>query len=99
MSFDITTAAKMLSAMQGRTVLLIGDVMLDRFVDGHVSRISPEAPVPVLGQRGKGVVAVPFFVQPFLNQGLKRIVERLCTLLFLLIVAVAELFANQVQEI
>ena len=50
MSFDITTAAKMLSAMQGRTVLVIGDVMLDRFVDGHVSRISPEAPVPVLGQ-------------------------------------------------
>jgi len=50
MSFDITTAATMLSAMQGRTVLVIGDVMLDRFVDGHVSRISPEAPVPVLGQ-------------------------------------------------
>ncbi len=50
MSFDITTAATMLSAMQGCTVLVIGDVMLDRFVDGHVSRISPEAPVPVLSQ-------------------------------------------------
>ena len=28
-------------------VLLIGDVMLDRYVFGKVSRISPEAPVPV----------------------------------------------------
>src|SRR5512143_166940 len=29
-------------------VLVIGDVMLDRFVYGSVARISPEAPVPVL---------------------------------------------------
>lgn len=29
-------------------VLCIGDVMLDRFVYGTVSRISPEAPIPVL---------------------------------------------------
>lgn len=29
-------------------VLVVGDVMLDRFVYAHVSRISPEAPVPVL---------------------------------------------------
>ncbi|NWG32686.1 MAG: D-glycero-beta-D-manno-heptose-7-phosphate kinase [Rhodocyclaceae bacterium] len=29
-------------------VLVVGDVMLDRFVYGEVSRISPEAPVPVL---------------------------------------------------
>lgn len=27
--------------------LVIGDVMLDQYVHGHVSRISPEAPVPV----------------------------------------------------
>jgi rfaE bifunctional protein kinase chain/domain len=32
----------------GRTVLIIGDVMLDHFVIGHVDRISPEAPVPVV---------------------------------------------------
>ncbi|MFT4150187.1 MAG: D-glycero-beta-D-manno-heptose 1-phosphate adenylyltransferase [Paracoccaceae bacterium] len=31
-----------------RRVLCIGDVMLDRFHYGEVSRISPEAPVPVL---------------------------------------------------
>ena len=29
-------------------VLVVGDVMLDRFVHARVSRISPEAPVPVL---------------------------------------------------
>ncbi len=29
-------------------VLCVGDVMLDRFVYGHVERISPEAPIPVL---------------------------------------------------
>ena len=29
-------------------MLVIGDVMLDRFIDGSVSRLSPEAPVPVL---------------------------------------------------
>ena len=28
-------------------VLVIGDIMLDRFVYGKVERISPEAPVPV----------------------------------------------------
>ena len=29
-------------------ILVVGDVMLDRFIVGHVSRISPEAPVPVI---------------------------------------------------
>jgi len=29
-------------------VLVVGDAMVDRYVYGHVSRISPEAPVPVL---------------------------------------------------
>jgi D-glycero-beta-D-manno-heptose-7-phosphate kinase len=34
--------------MHGRNVVVIGDVMLDEFVWGDVSRISPEAPVPVV---------------------------------------------------
>ena len=29
-------------------VLVIGDIMLDRYVWGRVDRISPEAPIPVL---------------------------------------------------
>lgn len=45
---DATAAASTLVALQKKCVLVIGDVMLDRFIDGSVSRISPEAPVPVL---------------------------------------------------
>jgi D-beta-D-heptose 7-phosphate kinase/D-beta-D-heptose 1-phosphate adenosyltransferase len=29
-------------------VLVVGDVMLDRYIIGHTHRISPEAPVPVV---------------------------------------------------
>lgn len=32
----------------GQTVLVLGDVMLDTWIYGHIERISPEAPVPVL---------------------------------------------------
>ena len=32
----------------GKKFLVIGDLMLDRYVYGEVSRISPEAPVPVV---------------------------------------------------
>jgi D-beta-D-heptose 7-phosphate kinase/D-beta-D-heptose 1-phosphate adenosyltransferase len=32
----------------GSRVLVIGDVMLDEYLKGNVSRISPEAPVPIL---------------------------------------------------
>jgi D-beta-D-heptose 7-phosphate kinase/D-beta-D-heptose 1-phosphate adenosyltransferase len=35
-------------AMTSRTVLCIGDLMLDEFVYGEVSRVSPEAPAPVI---------------------------------------------------
>jgi D-beta-D-heptose 7-phosphate kinase/D-beta-D-heptose 1-phosphate adenosyltransferase len=38
-------------AISGRTVLCIGDLMLDEFVYGEVSRISPEAPAPVIAAR------------------------------------------------
>ena len=38
----------MLPAFSARLVLVLGDVMLDRYVLGEVRRISPEAPIPVL---------------------------------------------------
>src|SRR4051794_27505243 len=42
---DLAAAVRLL----GRTsVLVVGDVMLDRYVYGQVERISPEAPVPIL---------------------------------------------------
>ena len=39
---------KHLSDLAAQTVLCIGDLMLDEFVYGEVSRISPEAPAPVI---------------------------------------------------
>ena len=35
-------------AFRGKRVLLVGDLILDRYLYGHAERISPEAPVPVL---------------------------------------------------
>jgi D-glycero-beta-D-manno-heptose-7-phosphate kinase len=46
-------AAALLRAMRGRRVLVLGDAMLDEFVWGQVSRISPEAPVPVVQVTGQ----------------------------------------------
>ena len=43
--FDFEEALRLVS---GQTILCIGDVMLDDFVYGDVTRISPEAPTPVL---------------------------------------------------
>ena len=39
---------KHLTDLAGQTVLCIGDLMLDEFVYGEVTRISPEAPTPVI---------------------------------------------------
>lgn len=35
-------------SLAGRSVLVVGDLMLDEFIWGRVNRISPEAPVPVV---------------------------------------------------
>ncbi|MFO7767426.1 MAG: D-glycero-beta-D-manno-heptose-7-phosphate kinase [bacterium] len=40
--------SRLLEELSSRRVLVIGDVMLDRYVWGRVSRVSPEAPVPVV---------------------------------------------------
>ncbi len=40
--------AGLLAAFKKLRVLVVGDLMLDRYVFGSVERISPEAPVPVL---------------------------------------------------
>jgi D-beta-D-heptose 7-phosphate kinase/D-beta-D-heptose 1-phosphate adenosyltransferase len=39
---------ELLNAFHTARVLVLGDVMLDRFVYGTVERISPEAPIPVI---------------------------------------------------
>lgn len=45
------------SGFGGRSVLVVGDLMLDRYLWGEVERISPEAPVPVLRLRRETEVA------------------------------------------
>jgi D-beta-D-heptose 7-phosphate kinase/D-beta-D-heptose 1-phosphate adenosyltransferase len=39
---------KIIRNFSGVRILVVGDIMLDRFIWGGVSRISPEAPVPVV---------------------------------------------------
>ena len=38
----------LLERIAGRRVLVVGDIILDEYIDGDAARISPEAPVPVL---------------------------------------------------
>lgn len=48
-------AAEILTRVRDCTVVVLGDVMLDEFVWGDVTRISPEAPVPVVEIRRESV--------------------------------------------
>jgi D-glycero-beta-D-manno-heptose-7-phosphate kinase len=48
MSLSQKRAADLLRKFARRRVLVVGDLMLDRYVYGSVTRISPEAPVPVV---------------------------------------------------
>ena len=50
-----TRASEILRSFRDRYVLVLGDVMLDEFVWGDVTRISPEAPVPVVDVRRESV--------------------------------------------
>ena len=43
-----TILLDLIAAGAGKRVICVGDVMLDRFVYGSVTRISPEAPVPIM---------------------------------------------------
>ncbi|MBU0980349.1 MAG: D-glycero-beta-D-manno-heptose-7-phosphate kinase [Nanoarchaeota archaeon] len=40
--------SRIVRKFKGKKILAIGDIMLDTYLEGEVSRISPEAPVPVL---------------------------------------------------
>jgi len=45
---DLETLQTLLSAIVGARVVAVGDVMVDRFVYGDVTRVSAEAPIPIL---------------------------------------------------
>ncbi len=48
---------EILRAFKGKEMIVVGDVMLDHFIKGDVSRISPEAPVPVVAVKNEFFVA------------------------------------------
>lgn len=55
-TLDLGQLQALLERVRGLKVACVGDLMLDRYVYGEVSRISPEAPIPVL--KAKRTVAM-----------------------------------------
>ena len=54
---DLKKYNALIDKFKGKEIIVIGDVMLDHFVKGSVSRISPEAPVPVVNVEQEDFVA------------------------------------------
>ena len=52
---SLKRANEILDAISDRRIVVLGDVMLDEFVWGDVTRISPEAPVPVVDVRRESI--------------------------------------------
>ena len=50
MMLDPALLTRHLIDLQQKSVLVVGDVMLDCYVIGRVNRISPEAPIPILSE-------------------------------------------------
>ena len=50
---EIVRFNQLLAGFAGKRILVVGDLMLDEFIWGRVSRISPEAPVPVVDVTGE----------------------------------------------
>lgn len=48
---DLAVLQHLLSTVPGVRVACVGDLMIDRFVYGEVTRVSPEAPIPVLARQ------------------------------------------------
>lgn len=53
MKFSEERLQQILAPMRQTFVAVIGDVMLDRYIWGNVTRISPEAPVPIVDVRSE----------------------------------------------
>src|ERR1700739_4734380 len=53
---DLAALQSLLAALPGKRVACVGDLMVDRFVYGDVSRVSPEAPIPILSRARETVM-------------------------------------------
>jgi len=56
-TLDLGSLQTLLDRVAGLKIACVGDLMLDRYVYGDVTRVSPEAPIPVLKQ--KRTVSMP----------------------------------------
>ncbi len=56
-TLDLGALQSLLDRVRGLEVACVGDLMLDRYVYGEVTRVSPEAPIPVL--RTRRTVSMP----------------------------------------
>jgi D-beta-D-heptose 7-phosphate kinase/D-beta-D-heptose 1-phosphate adenosyltransferase len=56
-TLDLGALQILLDRVAGLNIACVGDLMLDRYVYGEVTRVSPEAPIPVL--RTKRTVSMP----------------------------------------
>lgn len=54
-NIDFRRAAEITARIIDRRIIVLGDIMLDEFVWGDVTRISPEAPVPVVDIRRESI--------------------------------------------
>jgi D-beta-D-heptose 7-phosphate kinase/D-beta-D-heptose 1-phosphate adenosyltransferase len=50
-TIDKQRTSELLREIENRSIVVLGDVMLDEFIWGDVTRVSPEAPVPVVDIR------------------------------------------------
>ncbi len=53
---DLSDLQSLLSAVKAVRTVCVGDLMVDRYVHGEVSRISAEAPVPILALKAEAVM-------------------------------------------
>lgn len=56
-ALDLGSLQNLLDRLRGLEIACVGDLMLDRYVYGEVTRVSPEAPIPVL--KSKRTVSMP----------------------------------------
>jgi len=52
--YKYSTLANVVKRFDKKRIIVIGDLLLDQFIWGEVSRISPEAPVPVVWVKNEG---------------------------------------------
>ena len=53
---DLSALQTLLASLNGVRVACVGDLMVDRFVYGEVTRVSAEAPIPIMAKTGETVM-------------------------------------------